>query len=125
MKKDANPLQALVDRYSEATGTGGFVSLLTVANMARALLLFLVIMSWKKDCLDFFKIQYSEDLLSFQQYTQCTVQGKHVFQEASVQTNNNNIEQQHQMLHVTAKYSAKILYKGTVYDYCYYFHEVQ
>ena len=57
-----------------------------------------------------------------------------------MQTNNNsnNIEQQqHQMLHVTAKYSAKLLckvtvikknyvVKVTVYDYYYYYlHEVQ
>ena len=50
MKNDANSLQALVDRCSEATGTGGFVSL----SKARALILFLVIMSERKDCLDFF-----------------------------------------------------------------------
>ena len=45
MKNDANSLQALVDRCSEATGTGGFVSLSTAANKARELFLFLVIMS--------------------------------------------------------------------------------
>ena len=56
MKNDANSLQALVDRCSEATGTGGFVSLLTVANKAQAFFLFLVGMSEKKDYLDFFKI---------------------------------------------------------------------
>ena len=54
MKNDANSSQALVDRCSEATGTGGFVSLSTVANKAQALFLFLVIMSEKKDCLDYF-----------------------------------------------------------------------
>ena len=56
VKNDANSLQALVDRCSEATGTGGFVSLLTVANKAQAFFLFLVGMSEKKDYLDFFKI---------------------------------------------------------------------
>ena len=54
MKNDANSSQALVDTCSDATGTGGFVSLSTVANKAQALFLFLVIMSEKKDCLDFF-----------------------------------------------------------------------
>ena len=43
MKNDANSLQALVDRCSSATGTGGFVSLSTVANKAQALFLFLVL----------------------------------------------------------------------------------
>ena len=38
--KDANSLQALVDSWSEATGTGGFFSM--------------VIISEKKDCLDLF-----------------------------------------------------------------------
>lgn len=36
--KEANSLQALVDRGSGATDTGGFVSLLTVSNKAHALL---------------------------------------------------------------------------------------
>ena len=54
MKDDANSSQALIDRCSEAIGTGGFVSLLTVANKVQALFLFLVIISQKKDCLDFF-----------------------------------------------------------------------
>ena len=40
VRKDANSSQALVDRCSEATGTGGFVSLSAVANRAWALLLF-------------------------------------------------------------------------------------
>ena len=48
VKKEAKSLQALVDRNSEATDTGGFVSLSTVANKARAL--FLAMMSEKKDC---------------------------------------------------------------------------
>lgn len=54
LHKEANSLQALVDKCSEATGTGEFVSLLTVANKTRALLLFLVIISEKKACLAFF-----------------------------------------------------------------------
>ena len=41
VKKEANSLQALVERCSDATDTGGFVNLTTVANRARALLLFL------------------------------------------------------------------------------------
>ena len=49
MKNDANSSQALVNRCSEATDTGGFVSLSTVANEA---FLFLVVS--EKDCLDFF-----------------------------------------------------------------------
>ena len=50
MKKEAKSLHALVDRNSEATDTGGLVSLSTVANKARALFLFLVMMSEKNDC---------------------------------------------------------------------------
>ena len=38
-KKEANSLHALVDRSSEATDTGGFFSLSTVANKARAMFL--------------------------------------------------------------------------------------
>ena len=53
VKKEANSLQALVERCSDATVTGGFVSLSTAANRARTLLLFLVMMSEKKDCLAF------------------------------------------------------------------------
>lgn len=53
MKKEANSLQALVESSSGATDTGGFVSLSTVVNKARALLLFLAMMSEKKDCLAF------------------------------------------------------------------------
>ena len=60
-----NSLQALVDRCSEATGTGGFVSLLTVANKAQALLLFLAILSEKKDCLDLYK-KYKDSLYKCQ-----------------------------------------------------------
>ncbi len=41
VKKEANSLQALVDNSSEATDTGGFVSLSTMANKTRALFLFL------------------------------------------------------------------------------------
>lgn len=51
--KEANSLQALVDRNSGATDTGGFVSLSTAANRAHVSLLFLKIMSEKKDCLAF------------------------------------------------------------------------
>ena len=51
--KKAKSLQALVDRSSEATDTGGLVSL-TVANKARALFLFFVMMSENKDCRAFF-----------------------------------------------------------------------
>ena len=54
VKKEANSLQALVDRNSEATDTGRFVSLSTVANKARELFLFLVMMSEKNDCRAFF-----------------------------------------------------------------------
>ena len=54
VKKDANSLHALVDRCSEAIGTGGVVSLSTVVIRARALLLFVLIISEKKDGLDFF-----------------------------------------------------------------------
>ena len=53
MKKEAKSLQALVDNSSDATGTGGLVNLSTVANKARELLLFLAIMSEKKDRLAF------------------------------------------------------------------------
>ena len=52
--KKAESLHALVDRNSEATDTGGLVNLSTVANKARALFLFLVMMSEKKDCRAFF-----------------------------------------------------------------------
>ena len=64
VKTDANSVQALVDRCSESTGIGGFVSLSTVANNARALFLFLVIMSEKKDCLDFFNSKLKMQSLS-------------------------------------------------------------
>ena len=53
VKKEANSLQALTDKNSDFTGTGGFVSLSTVANKVRELLLFLAIMSVKKDSLAF------------------------------------------------------------------------
>ena len=46
VKKEAKSLQAI--------DTGGFVSLLTVANKARELFIFLVMMSEKKDCRAFF-----------------------------------------------------------------------
>jgi len=54
VKKEENSLQAVVDKNAEATNTGGFVSLSTVANKARALFLFLAMMSEKKDCRAFF-----------------------------------------------------------------------
>ena len=52
MKKDEHLSTMACNEFSEATCTGGFVSVLTVANKAPALLLLSVIMSEKKDCLD-------------------------------------------------------------------------
>ena len=64
--KKANSLQALVDRNSEATDTGGLVSLSTVANKARELFLFLVMMSEERlSCLFYFLIIYAESLFIY------------------------------------------------------------
>ena len=62
MKKEANSFQALVDRSSEASDTRGFVSLSTLANKAQALLLFLAMMSEKKDCISHFQIINAKSL---------------------------------------------------------------
>lgn len=64
VKNETNSLQALVDRCSEATDTGGFISLWAVANKARALLLFLVMMS-EKDCLAFLSSRFLMQGFSF------------------------------------------------------------
>jgi len=55
VKKVAKPLQAVVDRKSQGNGAGGFVYLSTASNKDCAMLLFLVIMSGKKDRLVFLK----------------------------------------------------------------------
>ena len=57
VKKVENSLQALAERSSGATDTGGFVSLSTVVNRARALLLFLAMISEKKASLAFFRLK--------------------------------------------------------------------
>ncbi len=52
VRNKANSLQALKDRNSGSTNTGGFVNLSTVANRARAFLLFSAVSS-EKDGLTF------------------------------------------------------------------------
>ena len=54
VKKAAKSLHDLLDSSSGGTDAGGFVSLFTTENNVRALLLFLLIISEKKDCLAFF-----------------------------------------------------------------------